>query len=236
MSLLNLKKNLRQNLQKPSSCRRGTQFAIALLPAVMIWAAAPAVAQQPGGMPAGGQQQMQQQPPGVGTSPGMGPSPGMPGAAGNEQAYRDAVFVQDALRNSQAQVAMSQLAATKSPSQDVQQFSQKMVQLHTSLSNQLKPATKALGVDEPKGPSKKERQEIARLEGLSGPDFDTAYLTDLAKEQQKNLRAFRDEENNAQSPGLQQAAKQDEPVLSQHYEILQKLAQAHNVTISEAKK
>ncbi|MGD0913746.1 MAG: hypothetical protein ABR928_17760 [Terracidiphilus sp.] len=37
------------------------------------------------------------------------------------------------------------------------------------------------------------------------------------------------------SPGLQQAAKADEPVLTQHYEVLQKLAQAHNVTIAESK-
>jgi putative membrane protein len=163
-------------------------------------------------------------------------TPGMPGTPNNEQSYSDAVFVQDALQNSETQVEMSQLAATKSPSPDVQQFSQKIVQIHTALGNQLKPAAKALGVDEPKGPSKKDKQEIARLEGLSGPDFDTAYLTDLAKEQQKNLRAFKDEENNSPSPGLQQAAKQDESILTQHYQVLEQLAQAHNVTISEAKK
>ena len=57
----------------------------------------------------------------------------------------------------------------------------------------------------------------------------------MAKQQQKSLRAFKDEESDAQSPGLQQAAKADEPVLSQHYEVLQKLAQAHNVTISATK-
>jgi putative membrane protein len=187
-------------------------------------------------MPGGGQQQQPQQPTGATTSPGMSPSPGMPGTANNEQAYSDAVFVQDAMQNSEAQVAMSQLAVTKSPSTDVQQFGQKMVQIHTALGNQLKPAAKQLGVDEPKGPSKKEKQEIAKLEGLSGPDFDTAYLTALAKEQQKNLRAFKDEETSAQSPGLQQAAKQDEPILTEHYQVLEKLAQAHNVTITEANK
>ncbi len=90
-------------------------------------------------------------------------------------------------------------------------------------------------MNDSKGPSKKDKKEITRLESLSGPDFDTAYIMAMAKEQQKSLRAFKDEENNAQSPGLQQAAKADEPVLSQHYEVLQKLAQAHNVTISASK-
>jgi putative membrane protein len=178
------------------------------------------------------------------------PMPGTPGAQGSatagqpgsptpgtspEEVYSDMVFVQDTLENDAAQVQMSQLAQTKSQSPDVQQFGQKMVQVRGELNNQLKPVAKQLGVDDSKGPSKKDKQQIAQLQALSGPDFDTAYIMAMAKEQQKSLRAFKDEENNARSPGLQQAAKTDEPVLSQHYELLQKLAQTHNVTIAEAK-
>jgi putative membrane protein len=203
-----------------------------LAAAALLYAAAAVAQQNPGaqGMPM--QQQQQQQQMNAPASPN-----GMPETTpGNsENTYSDMVFVEDTIQANEAEVQMSQLAQTKSPSPDVQQFGQKMVQVHTDLNNQLKPAAKALGVNDSKGPSKKEKQQIEQLASLSGPDFDTAYIMAMAKEQQKTLRAFKDEENNAQSPGLQQAAKADEPVLSQHYEILQKLAQAHNVTITASK-
>jgi putative membrane protein len=203
---------------------------VMLATAALLWAAA-AVAQQNPGMQG---PPMQQQPmPGTPDMPGS-PTPGMPGMSPEDQ-YSDMAFVQDMLENDNAEVQMSQLAQTKSPSPDVQKFGEQMVQVRSELNNQLKPVAKQLGVDDSKGPSKKEKQQIAQLEALSGPDFDTAYIMAMAKEQQKSLKAFKDEENNARSPGLQQAAKTDEPVLSQHYETLQKLAQAHNVTITASK-
>jgi putative membrane protein len=211
---------------------------VLLAAAALLWAGT-AIAQQNPGMPGA---PMQQQPmPGTPGAPGS-PTTGMPGSPitgmpgmSPEERYSDMVFVQDTLESNNAQVQMSMLAQTKSPSPDVQQFGQQMVQVRTELNNQLKPVAKQLGVDDSKGPSKKDKQQIAELEALSGPEFDTAYIMAMAKEQQKSLRAFKDEESNARTPGLQQAAKADEPALSQHYEILQKLAQTHNVIISEAK-
>jgi putative membrane protein len=201
-----------------------------LATAALFWAAA-AVAQQNPGMQG---PPMQQQPmPGTAGTPGS-PTAEMPGMSPEDQ-YSDMAFVQDTLENDDAQVQMSQLAQSKSQSTDVQQFGQQMVQVRNELNNQLKPVAKQLGVNDSKGPSKKDKQQIAQLEALSGPDFDTAYIMAMAKEQQKSLKAFKDEENNARSPGLQQAAKADEPVLSQHHETLQKLAQAHNVTITASK-
>lgn len=202
---------------------------ILLMAAVLPWACAAAMAQQPGGA--------QQSP----STPQQQPTPNGPGGAGNpamanvdqgpQQSPADQMFVHDTMEGNDAQVAMSQLAQQKSSSQDVQQFGQKMVQIHSELNDQLRPAAKQLGVDEPKGPSKKEKQEIAKLETLSGPDFDTAYIQAMAKQQQHDLKGFKDEASSGQNPNIQQAAKQNEPVLTEHFQVLQKLAQAHNVTL-----
>ncbi len=62
-----------------------------------------------------------------------------------ENTYGDVVFVEDTIQNNNTEVQMSQLAQTKSQSPDVQQFGQKMVQIHTDLNNQLKPAAKTTG-------------------------------------------------------------------------------------------
>ncbi len=206
---------------------------IVMLAAASLWAGTGALAQQPGagggaqpGSP--GQQQT------VPSQPGS-PDSAMPGTDQPSQPVADQSFLRETMEGDNAQVAMSQLAQQKSASDDVKQFGQKMVQIHTALNEQLRPAAKQLGVDEPKGPSKKGKQEIAKLEALSGPDFDTAYLQAMAKQQQHDLKQFKDEAVAGQSPGVQMAAKQDAPILEQHYQVLEKLAQVHNVALESQK-
>lgn len=138
------------------------------------------------------------------------------------------------MENDGAQIRYSQLAEQKSSSDDVKQFSQQMVKVHSQLDTQLQPVAKQLDLDQPKGPSKKEKKELERLQGLSGQDFDTAYLQDMGHAQQESLKQFNDEVKDKNGGSLQQAATQDTPVLTQHYQMLEKLAQAHNVDL-EAK-
>ncbi len=191
--------------------------------AVLLLAGTTAFGQQP--------QQQQQQPSAPAqqqTTPGQADSSGP-----STPNFADVSFVEDTLKNNDAQVQMSQLAQQKASSGDVKDFSQRMIQIHTQLNQQLVPLAKQLDVSQNQKPSKEQKKEIAQLEQLSGPEFDTAYLQAMAKEQEHSLKQFKGEES-AQNPMLQKAAKMDEPVLTQHYQILQKIAQSHNVTIASA--
>ncbi len=200
----------------------------------VLWAAGVTAAQTPSGSAQQQPPPTQQQQMGQPGAPGS-PTAGLPDAAQNNQAYADQAFVHDTMEGDYAQVQMSQLAEQKSASADVKQFSQKMVQIHTELNSQLEPAAKQLGVSEPKGPSKKQKKELDRLQALSGPDFDTAYIQAMARQQEHDLKEFRTEAKSGQYPNVQQAAKQDEPVLTEHYQVLQKLAQVHNVALESQK-
>jgi putative membrane protein len=216
---------------------RGTGTGILMMAAVAAWACGTAMAQMPGSAQQPSLSQQQQMPGQPGTPGTPGATTGLPGANANQpdQTYGDQMFVEDTLEGDEAQVAMSQLAEQKSSSPDVKQFGAKMVQIHTALTDQLKPAARELGVSEPKGPSKKEQKEIDRLQALNGPDFDTAYIQAMAKQQQHDLKEFKDEAQAGHAPNIQQAARQDEPVLAEHYQVLEKLAQAHNVTLESKK-
>jgi len=145
--------------------------------------------------------------------------------------YADQAFVEDTLKNNDTQVQLSQIAAQKASSGDVKDFSQKMIQIHTQLNQQLAPLAKQLDVDTKQKPSKQEKKEIAALEQLSGPDFDSAYLQAMAREQAASLKEFKSHED-AQNPNIQKVSKMDEPILTQHYQILQKIAETHNVTLA----
>jgi putative membrane protein len=200
------------------------------LAAAVVMAGVVALAQQPGGSGTSPSSPSTQQP----TSPSQSmPNSGMPDTS--TQAYGDQAFLRKTLEDDVAQEQMGQLAAQKSQSEDVKQFGQKMAQIHEQLTNQLMPVAKKLGVDEPKNPSKKDRQEIEKMQSLSGPDFDTAFIRAMLHDQQDDLKGFRTEANGAQDPNVQMLAKMDEPVLSQHLQVLQQLAQTHNVSAESQK-
>ena len=205
--------------------------------AAMLLAGAVAFAQGPPGdqqtMPPG------QQTPGEPTSPNNPNSPAYPGAAegpggpGNSmsQSYADQEFITHTLSNSAAEAEMSQLAAEKSSSPDVKSYGQKMVQIHSQLSTQLKPVAQTLGVKADPKPSKKDRKQIDQLKTLSGDEFDQAYIKAMAKDQKHDVKTFKEEVTAAQSPTIKQVARMDEPVLSQHLQALEQIAQNHKVDL-----
>jgi putative membrane protein len=198
--------------------------ASTLLVAVM------AVAQTPPGGGAGSQQpNMPNQPTSPMANPNMDPT------MANQQSMADQSFVKKALEGGAAEVELGQLAQQKSQSEDVKQFGQKMVQDHTQLGDQMKPIAQQLGVKEPKGPSKKDKELIAKLEALSGPQFDEAYIQAMVKDHKQDLKDFKDAAQTAQNPNVKQAAQQGAGVISQHLQMIQQIARTHNVAIDGKK-
>lgn len=214
--------------------RRVHRFFLA---AIVLLSVATLAAQMPGGggtaNPGGGPPQ--------GPTGGAAGSPGAPGGANmpdemNPQNMADQGFIRNTLENDEEQIRLSQLAQQKSTSPDVQQFSQQTVKIHSELDTQLQPAAKQLGVDTPKGPSKKEKKEIDKMQALSGQDFDTAYLENMGEVQRESLKQFHNEARDSQNSSLRNAASQDTDPLTQDYQMLQKVAQAHNVDLESNKK
>ena len=145
--------------------------------------------------------------------------------------HADQTFVADILKNNDTQIQLSQLAQQRASSGDVKDFSQKMIDIHTQFNQQLAPLAKKLDVNQNQKPSKQQQKEIAALEQLSGSDFDTAYLQAMAREQSQSLKEFRSHKDS-QNPNIQKTAQMDEPILAQHYQILQKIAESHNITLA----
>ena len=159
-------------------------------------------------------------------------TPGVDNAAAEtamQQNMADRAFVKNALEGGEAEVQLGQLAQQKAQSPEVKQFGQKMVQDHTQLGNQMKPIAQQLGVKEPKGPSKKDQKLIAKLDALSGPQFDNAYILAMVKDHKHDLNDFKEEAQTAQNPNLKQAAQQGSTVIAQHLQIIQQIAQSHNI-------
>ena len=146
------------------------------------------------------------------------------------QMNRDRAFVKKALEGGSAEVRLGELAQHNSQSDDVKQFARKMVEDHKQLGGQIEPIATQLGVASPTDLSRKARKVIAKLEGLSGPKFDEEYISAMLKDHQQDLKDFNTEAEKTQNITLRDAAKEGATVIAQHLQLIQSIAQSHNVT------
>ena len=179
-----------------------------------------------GQAPGTASQPMPSQPPSATATAGSPADAGTP----NAQALDDQEFLRKAMQGGQAEVQLGQLAQQKSQSDDVKQFGQKMVQDHTQLGSQVvMPVAKSLGVKEAKGLSKKDKQLVATLEALSGPQFDQEYIRAMVKDHKQDLKEFKSEAEMTQDPNVKRAAQEGATVIEQHLQLIEQIAQKHNV-------
>ncbi|HTV04324.1 MAG TPA: DUF4142 domain-containing protein [Acidobacteriaceae bacterium] len=146
------------------------------------------------------------------------------------QKMEDREFVHDALQGGMAEVDLGKLAAQKGASPDVRQFGQKMVNDRTQLDNMMKQVAAGIQMDDPKGPSKKDKKLYAKLDALSGTQFDDAYIKAMIKAHSADLAAFQREATDSQNPAVKQGAEDGAQVISGHLKLIKQIARDHNVT------
>lgn len=147
-----------------------------------------------------------------------------PSTSDNNQMDNDKAFLKNAATGGMAEVKLGQLAAQKASSPDVKAFAQKMVDDHTTLNNSMQPIADRMGVKAPTKLDRKDQAEYDRLNALSGDEFDKAYVKAMVMDHRKDLHDFKMEASMTNDTQLKQAVTDGEKVISDHYEMVTKLA------------
>ena len=143
-------------------------------------------------------------------------------------AMQDKAFLKKALEGSMAEVQVAQLALTKTSNEQIKQFAQRMITDHTKLLDVTKSVAQQNGVAIPSGPSKKEMASMAKLQGLTGADFDKAYVKDMLKDHKDDDNDFKMEAQNAQIPNVKMLASRGEPVIASHLQMIEQISKSMN--------
>ncbi len=157
---------------------------------------------------------------------------GMNAVPAGQTSPQDRVFLKDALEGGMAEVQLGHLALQKSNNADVKQFAQRMVDDHTKMGEQMKPIAQQIGVKVPDGPSKKDKQTIAKLQELNGDDFDKAYMKDMVKDHKSDLNDFKTEAATGSNPAVQNAANQGSQIIGEHLQMAEQINQKTNAVAS----
>ena len=136
----------------------------------------------------------------------------------------DSKFMKEAADGGMAEVELGKLASEKASSSEVKQFGQRMVEDHGKANDELKQLATQKHVDLPAEPSAKHKATKARLEKLSGEQFDKAYVADMLKDHKKDVAAFEKQSRSAKDPDLKSFAAKTLPTLQDHLKQVQGLA------------
>ena len=129
-------------------------------------------------------------------------------------------------KDNQQEISLAQLAQQKAQLQETKDVANRILQDHQNLDNQVKQlATQlnvTLGPKPPDGEIAKKFDTLAQdyrrvLQGVTGPAFDSAYLSDQVQEHDKDLWVLRSSQAQlAGNPQMAQLIGQVIPQLAQH--------------------
>lgn len=116
-------------------------------------------------------------------------------------------FVTESVTGSLAEINLGRLAASKGESDSVKQFGERMVNDHTAALEKVRRVAQEKNIPVPSSPDSKHEKLAARLEKLSGTDFDKAYIQHMIRDHEKDVRtAERVSENSADADVKQLAS------------------------------
>jgi putative membrane protein len=146
----------------------------------------------------------------------------------------DKRFAKEAAIGGLAEVELGKLAVQKASSDDVKQFGQKMVDDHSKANDQLKEAASKANISIPDTLDAKHQAKIDKLSKLSGDAFDKAYVKDMLKDHETDVREFQNEAQNGTNPEIKSFASTTLPVLQQHLSMVKDLNKSGKKTTTTA--
>ena len=143
-------------------------------------------------------------------------------AAGHEAT--DSTFVKQAAEGGLAEVELGQLATQKAANEEVKKFGQRMVDDHSKANDELKQVAQQEHINLPTELNAKDKAEKARLEKLSGAQFDRVYMHHMVTDHRNDVAAFTRASKIAKDPAVKSFAAQTLPTLREHLKEAERIA------------
>ena len=133
----------------------------------------------------------------------------------------DKSFVEKAAIGSMAEVQMGKLAQQKAGSDQVKQFGTRMVDDHSKANDDLKQVASHKGITLPSDLDAKHKNKMAKLEKLSGAQFDRAYMDDMVADHKEDVAEFEKQAKSGHDADIKGFASKTLPTLQEHLSLAQ---------------
>jgi putative membrane protein len=158
------------------------------------------------------------------TSPETATTTGVTGGTVSSTTPADKEFVSNAGMAGLAEVQMANLALQNAQSADVKAFAQRMVTDHGTSNAELAQLATVKGLVLPTELAGEHQQGIEHLRGLSGAEFDKAYMQHMVGDHNKAVTLFQNGSTNSSDSDIKAFATKNLPILQEHLRMAQEIA------------
>ena len=145
----------------------------------------------------------------------------------------DKVFLRKVAENSLAEAKLGELAIKNSSTDAVKQFGQRMVDDQQRLDAMFAPIAQNLRIKVPTKLSRKDQAELAKLQGLSGSEFDQEYVRYSLAHHVTDDKEFTTELQVATDPALVSAVSTGQKIVHRRLLRIQKVAKDENISVDQ---
>lgn len=135
----------------------------------------------------------------------------------------DKKFIAKMYKGNNAEIQLGQLAMRKSQNQQVKQFAQRMIDDHSNLSQQMKPVAEQLKVQPTSAISKDAKKTEKKLDSLSGPQFDDAYMKAMVKDHKQDVRLVQENIGRTRDKAVKETAENALKVMQEHLKLAEQI-------------
>jgi putative membrane protein len=131
----------------------------------------------------------------------------------------DGAFATAASQGGFAEVELGKLAKDHASSPEVKKFADQMIDDHGKANDELRPILEQKGIAASTQLSGKDKSTYDRLSKLNGAAFDRAYIADMVKDHEKDVKEFERESTKGKDPDLKAFATKTLPTLQDHLKM-----------------
>src|SRR5438094_345372 len=128
----------------------------------------------------------------------------------------DREFVSKAATGGTAEVELGRVATQRAVRPSVRSFAERMVADHGRANAELAALARRKGLDVPTALEPSQQAMRDRLSGLSGPDFDRAYMSEIVRDHTEDIALFERAAEISSDPDLKAWATRSLPMLRDH--------------------
>ena len=140
---------------------------------------------------------------------------------------RDRDFFMDAAMSSMMEVELGRIAAQQGASESVKQYGQMMVDHHQKANAELMTLASSKGITLPTTLDEKHQQQVTKLQGMSGAEFDRAYARLMVRSHRDAVSDFEKHGTRGTDPDLSAFASKTLPTLQEHLRMARALEDEH---------
>jgi putative membrane protein len=135
-------------------------------------------------------------------------------------------FIMKAANGGMTEVELGKIASEKGGSKEVKDFGSKMVTDHSKINDNLKEVAGKMNVTVPDKVNAMHKAKIAKMEKMSGPAFDKAYVNDMVKDHEMDIADFQKADKMVKNADLKKFIEDSIPTMQEHLDMIKKFSQA----------